>query len=70
VKKNLTTSIASLRARFTMGQEGKLILQWLKSIFRNSLRLMAWFLRFYVVEREVLIIEVPRNISQNYGLNK
>lgn len=27
VKKNLTTSIASLRARFMMGQEGKLILQ-------------------------------------------
>jgi hypothetical protein len=27
VKKNLRTSIASLRARFTMGQEGKLVLQ-------------------------------------------
>jgi hypothetical protein len=70
VKKNLTTSIASLRARFTMGQEGKLILQWPKSVFRNSVRLMAWFLRFYVVGRKVLIIEVPRNISQNYGLKK
>jgi len=67
VKKNLTTSIASLRARFMMGQEGKLILWWLKSIFRNSVRLMAWFLRFCVVVTKVLIIEVPRNISQNYG---
>ena len=70
VKKNLTTSIASLRARFTMGREGKFILQWPKSVFRNSIKLMAWFLRFYVIERKVLIIEVPRNISQNYVLKK
>jgi hypothetical protein len=42
VKRNLTTSITSLRASFTMGQGGKLILQWPKSVFRNSVRLMAW----------------------------
>lgn len=70
VKKNLTTSIASLRARFMMGREGKLILQWPKSIFRNSVRLMAWFLRFYVVVTKVLIIEAPRTMSQNYGLKR
>jgi hypothetical protein len=41
VKKNLRTSITSLRARFTMGQEGKLVLQWPKSVSRNSVRLVS-----------------------------